>query len=931
MPGGRAGAVPPAADRDAEARAAFEAGRAAAEPVARLRWLDRAHRLCPADPTLCLALAEACLGHDDARAESLLASLVAEHDTSEAWLALAAARSAMGDASGAAMALARSLSRYAMPPGLYSFADAVAQAAGALGWCAMQSDGGLIWGPAGCAPKIATKNGQSWVTLEGNDLLGSPLIVDRLTRVEGFVQEGADGGLEGWAWLPANPEINPVLRILTHDGEAIRLIADRDAPAGDGLLGRRRAFAVPVAMLAGLTGPFRVVGDDGKDLLGSPVLTGLLPAPPRPFGGPPGDGGIDVIVPVHGARDSSLACIDSVLASDPPPGRLIVIDDASEDRYLARALDALASTGRIVLRRHRRALSFPSSANVGLRMAAQAGHHAVLLNSDTLVPPGWLGVLRACAEAAPDIGTVTPLSNSGGIVSYPGPDGSNPIPDLAETRRFDRLARRANRRAVIDIPVGVGFCLLIRNDCLRATGLLRTDVFAQGYGEENDFCLRATQRGFRHVAALGVFVAHIGGQSFGRAARDLRERNARLLECLHPGYDALIARHLAADPLAATRRRVDRLRFRAVDPTAAVLLVSHDQGGGVERVIASRVEAARARGHRPLVLRPGGAGGARLSDPGIEAPFPNLAFAMPTEMAVLRQLLASERLARIEFHHLLGHHPGVLELPALLGVPYDVHVHDHAWFCPRVLLLEGNGRYCGEPPVTGCIACIARAGSLLDEPISPPALRARSAHVLKGARRVVVPSADAASRLARHFPGIRPAVEPHEDDAMLPPVPPPPTGRCRIVVVGAIGEAKGYDVLLRCARDAARRRLDLEFVVVGHTIGDATLMAAGPVFVTGPFDAEEATGLIRAQGGTFGFVPSVVPETWCFALTDLWRAGLRAAVFDLGAQAMRVGKTGWGFCIPHGTNARQINDTLLAAGGIWRHEGGPRSHAKTGS
>ena len=43
---------------------------------------------------------------------------------------------------------------------------------------------------------------------------------------------------------------------------------------------------------------------------------------------------------------------------------------------------------------------------------------------------------------------------------------------------------------------------------------------------------------------------------------------------------------------------------------------------------------------------------------------------------------------------------------------------------------------------------------------------------------------------------------------------------CRVCVIGAIGIHKGYQVLLDCARDAAERRLPLEFVVVGHTIDD---------------------------------------------------------------------------------------------------------------
>jgi len=122
------------ADAVTAARAAFDAGRAAADPAERLRWLDRAHRLLPGDPTLRLALAEASLGRDDARAESLLVSLAFHHDAREVWLALAASRLARGDAAGAAEALARTLSRQAMPPSLASFADAVAKAAGAPGW-----------------------------------------------------------------------------------------------------------------------------------------------------------------------------------------------------------------------------------------------------------------------------------------------------------------------------------------------------------------------------------------------------------------------------------------------------------------------------------------------------------------------------------------------------------------------------------------------------------------------------------------------------------------------------------------------------------------------------------------------------------------------------------------------------------------------------
>ena len=132
-------------------------------------------------------------------------------------------------------------------------------------------------------------------------------------------------------------------------------------------------------------------------------------------------------------------------------------------------------------------------------------------------------------------------------------------------------------------------------------------------------------------------------------------------------------------------------------------------------------------------------------------------------------------------------------------------------------------------------------------------------------------------------------------------------------MVGAIGMHKGYDVLLACARDAARRDLDLEFVVVGHTIDDARMLATGRVFVTGRFEPHEAVDLIAEQNADIGFVASICPETWCLSLGEIWRAGLPAAAFDIGAPAERIRTTGRGIVLPLGLSASAINNALVAA------------------
>jgi glycosyltransferase involved in cell wall biosynthesis len=132
-----------------------------------------------------------------------------------------------------------------------------------------------------------------------------------------------------------------------------------------------------------------------------------------------------------------------------------------------------------------------------------------------------------------------------------------------------------------------------------------------------------------------------------------------------------------------------------------------------------------------------------------------------------------------------------------------------------------------------------------------------------------------------------------------------------VAVIGAIGVDKGFDVLLDCARDVASRDLAMEFVVVGYTVDDEKLIETGCVFITGAFAPEEATALIRAQFADLAFLPSIWPETWCYALSDAWAAGLPAAVFDIGTPPARIRAAGHGWVLPLGLPAHRVNDALL--------------------
>ena len=766
--------------------------------------------------------------------------------------------------------------------------------------------------------------------------------------------QGPDG-----ADLPGSP-LDPFADEAAHIATGRQL--DVDCPAGAARLVQAAASICPATNIrARKPGSSRGRQQplDPSGVLSTTILRADAPMPDQPWGADSHSRPTAIVIPVHDGGTVVTACLSSVLASASPRTSILVIDDGSSDPDLVAHLDDLARQRTITLVRHPRAQGFPASANAGMRAAQD--HDIVLLNSDTLVPPEWIDRLRAAAYAAPDIGTVTPFSNDASILSYPETAGSNPCPDQAAVNRLDRFVRQANsvRSAgadaacglhrparqrpaepdgcdrpsshaageVVDIPVGVGFCLYLRRDCLNAVGSFRADLFAQGYGEENDFCLRARRLGWRSVALTSLFVGHVGGTSFGDAAVHLRARNGRIVEQCHPGHDALIERFIAADPLAQARRRIDRLiwRQRARDWRQAVILIAHNAGGGVEQRLILATKAHAQAGRRPVILRPaqtsGGEQAIAVHD-GLTDDLPNLVYAVPHELPALLRLLRADRPEWVEAHHLADYAPAIYDLIKQLNLAYSVHVHDYAWFCPRISLVGGQDRYCGEPDLADCEACIGEHGHFLQEAITVGALRTRSAAFLSAARDVVVPSSDTGVRMRRHFPGLETTIRPHEDDqesfrdlafSQARPARGKGAGRATVCLAGAIGVHKGFNVLLACARDAMKRDLDLEFIVAGHTIDDARVMDTGRVFVTGRFDPHEAVSLIAAQRAGLGFLPSICPETWCLSLGDLWRAGLRVAAFDIGAPAERIRQSGRGFLLPLGLSPGATNDALVAA------------------
>jgi len=585
---------------------------------------------------------------------------------------------------------------------------------------------------------------------------------------------------------------------------------------------------------------------------------------------------VAVVIPVYRGMQETRRCLASVLEDlDEETTEIIVIDDCSPEPGMTEWLRELAAEGEVTLLRNDVNRGFVASVNRG--MAAAGDRDVVLLNSDTEVPAGWLSRLAGHAYSSPRIGSVTPYSNNATICSWPSIKGGD-LPPGRSVGDMDAAFLAGNRGRQVDIPTAVGFCMYIRRDCLAAVGGFDEATFGRGYGEENDFCLRATAAGWRHVLACDTFVFHAGETSFGKDSPE-RARAWSLLTGRYPHYAAAVARHIEADEAATSRFAATLALFRqAAEPT--ILVVMHALGGGTDRHVSDVQSVVGSRANF-LRLEPRPAGLA-LSAPGFPG-HPEAVFRVE-QLDDLVSMLQHCGIDRVHVHHWLGYDDSLRRLIDRLGVPFDVTIHDYFSVCPQINLLPTpTSRYCGEPDAATCNTCIAArpqhgATNITD-------WRNRHAWLLQEAERVICPSVDTRDRIARLAPHAHPIAVPHE------PVPNecwnvrgvrPATGQpLRIGVLGIVAHHKGLDALA-AAVEAANPR-EYEFVVIGSCEPSLPRHLRHRVRESGRYEEADLPGLIADAELHAIWFPVTCPETYSYTLSAAIRASLPIVAPALGS------------------------------------------------
>lgn len=288
---------------------------------------------------------------------------------------------------------------------------------------------------------------------------------------------------------------------------------------------------------------------------------------------------VEILVPLRNEWHVVRPCLESVVAfSAWPRFRLTLLDDAS-DAWTQARLDEFASRAHacdVRVLRNEAALGFVQNANRGF--SESKSDLVVLLNSDTLVTPGWLARLAQVALADPQVAAVMPMSNQASFHSLAVPMGWNVFQYAAA------LATRAGP-ACFDAVTASGFCLLLRRTALDDVGFFDT-AFGLGYGEESDWCMRARSRGWKVVAAPRAFVHHRGKATFkDHKAATFRNGNYQLfMERWGAAFSEAIGGYHAADALAPLRDDFVRMTESSPPPLLSAFVDRLRTGGGTYAV-----------------------------------------------------------------------------------------------------------------------------------------------------------------------------------------------------------------------------------------------------------------------------------------------------------------------------------------------------------
>lgn len=608
---------------------------------------------------------------------------------------------------------------------------------------------------------------------------------------------------------------------------------------------------------------------------------------------------IDIIIPVYNGFEFLDKLFLSIKENTSLPYRLLISDDKSPDERVVPFIENFIAENpniNITFIKNIENQGFLKTVNL---LSKYVENHMVLLNTDTEVPKFWLERLMYPIFKDRNIASTTPFTNSGTICSFPNYliDNKDIYNNLA-LEQVDSIFQLVDvEKTMLEVPTGVGFCMGVNFDVVKEIGMF-DEIYGKGYGEENDWCQRAINAGYKNIHITNLFVYHKHGGSFlsEDKIRYINEHYQILLNKF-PSYDEQIQSTIKDNALEGLRSLVRCVIDFKYITKENVLIIDHELGGGANLYCRQKMDNLLSKGKGVIFLS------YNINKNKYFISFFTSGFRQKFNLINLD--LLTEVLDLLEVNEILLNgvvsFPNVYEILLLAlkikerkdNIKLIFPVHDYFCISPSYTLLTENNIYRGVP------IDLEKHSQFLENSNSEFKLFCTETNARKWRDnwRSFLVSCDEVLCFSHSSEEIILAAYcelkdklvyiPHDIKGTFNNIFDEinKDGKRVIGVLGNINLPKGSLVIKELVSYIDNRELDIQIVLIGNIDID---IKSNSFVKTGSYQKQDVPELLKKYKVTEFLIPSIWPETYSYTTDEIMQLGYPITVFDLGAPAERV-------------------------------------------
>lgn len=621
-----------------------------------------------------------------------------------------------------------------------------------------------------------------------------------------------------------------------------------------------------------------------------------------------------IIIPVYKNYNLLNQCLTSILNTGVEKFNLLVINDSPADESVNNLLKSykvnffntfgISSEYQYII--NDKNLGFIKTVNFGI---SQVDGDIIILNSDTIVSHGWLTRLLEY-RIFNKIASVTPLSNSASICSFPKPNVNQSHYRNLTPAQIDSVLSRLPMELCHTSPTGVGFCMLMTREAIDRIGVFDDTNFTVGYGEENDWCMRAIKTGFKNIIAPNIYVAHEHGSSFKSifGLSKIRQTNANALAKKHPDYGSMVSSYLAkAELMNVIPLLTGMLDFEYFDKKykRTQLIISHGLGGGSTYFSEVMQKNQQDNGIDCVKLTTSQNGDIIVNYNSVSKKFQY----SKLNLQAIIELLKPES---IMLNHCITWDLDDIHdiFVNKINIPFSLYLHDFYFICPLINLVTPSNKYCdAETNPHVCESCYRTAINYeihrSKRTVSVRGIvgwRRISEDLFENAIEIGCPSINTRNIYSKYLPLHKDKIRVWVREDHIPEVPDSfstdtlTSTDLNIVILGNISRIKGSELIYDLANLIKINKLPITLSVVG-AIASSNRPNQVTLKQSGQYTSSTLPTLLKSAKPMIGLIASICPETYSYTTTELFSAKIPVICFNIGAPADRIKDTGFGWVV----------------------------------